>query len=192
MRRICVATGDAGEHARNILNEPELMAHVFASPYLALQPDLCFVAELAGQPLGYVVAARDSVGFFRDWRRHWSPRFVHSHPAPTRRESLLRAGDADVQLRSLLHRPCSMLLPDTETYPSHLHVNVLAGARGRGVGAALLRVLFQALAEAGSPGVQLGVRATNASAHAFYRAMGMTRLSLDDGPAIRFARPLGR
>ncbi|SDQ74338.1 GNAT family N-acetyltransferase [Actinopolyspora saharensis] len=195
VRRICVATGDAGEHARNILREPELMAHVFASPYLLLQPELCFLAESSGQPLGYVVAALDSVEFYRRWEREFSPCFARGHPAPPLGggwDESARADDADEQLRLLLHRPRTMLLPDTDVYPSHLHINVLSGARRMGAGKALLRALFDALAAAGSPGVQLGVRATNASAHAFYRAMGMTRLPLDEGPAIRFGRPLGR
>lgn len=195
VRRICVVTGDAGDHSRNILREPELMAHVFASPYLDLHPELCFVAESAGQTLGYVVAALDSVEFYHRWEREFSPRFARSHPAPPLgggRGEPGRVDDADEQLRVLLHRPRTMLLPDTDVYPSHLHINVLSGARRMGVGRALLRVLFDTLAAAGSPGVQLGVRATNASAHAFYRAVGMTRLPLDEGPAIRFGCPLGR
>ncbi|WP_192827191.1 GNAT family N-acetyltransferase [Actinopolyspora erythraea] len=188
VRRICVATGDAGDHSRHILRDPELIAHVFAGPYLALQPRLCFLAESSGQPLGYVVGALDSVEFYHRWQREWAPAFAADHPLTDTEE---RSADADAQLRLLLHQPLRMLLPDSETYPSHLHINVLSGARRSGVGAALLRTLFAALERAGSPGVQLGVRATNAAAHAFYRAMGMTRLPLDDGPAIRFGRPLG-
>ncbi|MGJ7907185.1 GNAT family N-acetyltransferase [Actinopolyspora sp. H202] len=188
VRRICVATGDAGEHSRHILRDPELMAHVFAGPYLALQPRLCFLAEISGQPLGYVVAALDSTEFYQRWQREWSPAFTASHPLTGSEE---HSDEADEHLRLLLHRPLRMLLPDSGSYPSHLHINVLSGARRNGLGAALLRTLFTALEQAGSPGVQLGVRATNAAAHAFYRAMGMTRLPLDDGPAIRFGRPLG-
>lgn len=186
VHRICVATGDAGEHSRNILREPRLMAYVFADPYLLLQPELCFVAESAGQVLGYVVTALRSDEFYARWMLEWAPRFAASHPA----RDVRAAHDADAWLCALLHHPRRMLADDLDHYPSHLHINVLSGARGQGIGKRLLWTAFTELRRAGSPGVQLGVRPTNAAAHAFYRAMGMTRLPLDDSPGIRFGRPL--
>jgi ribosomal protein S18 acetylase RimI-like enzyme len=83
-----------------------------------------------------------------------------------------------------------MLLSERERYPSHLHINLLPGARRRGTGRRLLSVLFHELARAGSLGVQLGVRADNTGAQAFYRSMGMRQLRSEEQAPVRFGRPL--
>ncbi|MBA8825464.1 ribosomal protein S18 acetylase RimI-like enzyme [Saccharopolyspora lacisalsi] len=186
MHRICVATGDAGNSATAILRDPRLMAYVFAEPYLLLQPELVFVAEWRGTVFGYAVAALNSAEFYARWQLEWAPRFAGSHPASRR----VDPHDADDELRSCLHHPRRMLSIDLDAYPSHLHINLLARARGQGVGRRLLDAVFTDLARAGSPGVQLGVRASNTGAQEFYRATGMTRLPSDGGLAVRFGRPL--
>ena len=83
-----------------------------------------------------------------------------------------------------------MLPPDMDRFPSHLHINLLPGARGQGVGRRLMNTVFSALARSGSPGVQLGVRASNTGALAFYRALHMPQLPSADQNAVRFGRPL--
>lgn len=186
VHRICVATGDGGDPAAGILRDPHLIAYVFADPYLLLQPELAFVAEREGVVLGYVVAALNSAEFYARWQLEWAPRFAGSHPA--RRNADPR--DADDQLRVSLHHPRRMLSADLDSYPSHLHINLVAGARGQGAGRRLLEAVFTELARAGSPGVQLGVRVSNTGAQAFYRATGMTRLPSHGGLAVRFGRPL--
>ncbi len=186
VREICLATGDGGEPAHGILDEPDLMAHVFLDPYLLLQPELAFVAEVDGIVLGYVVAALDSAEFFARWQLEWAPRFCVSHPntphvVVTRADSLLRA---------FLHHPRLMLPSGLAAHPSHLHMSLLAGARRHGAGRALLRAEFAALARAGSPGVQLGVQDDNIGAQAFYEAAGMVRLPPDENAAVRYGRHL--
>lgn len=188
MHRICLATGDGGDPVDRILWDPHLFAYVFAAPYLLLQPELAFVAEAGGTVLGYVVAALDSEEFYARWQLEWSPRFAATHPASSRPD----ARRADSQLRAYLHHPRLMLPRELDQYPSHLHINLLAAARGQGAGRRLLDAVFTELARAGSPGVQLGVRPSNTGAHAFYRAVGMTRLASDDRREVRFGRPLGR
>ena len=186
VRRICLATGDGGDPVHPIMRDPDLFAHVFTDPYLLLQPELAFVAESGGTVLGYVVAALDSEEFYARWQLEWSPRFGATHPASSRPDPR----DADSQLRAYLHRPRLLLPEDLDGYPSHLHINLVAGARGRGGGRRLLDAAFHALARAGSPGVQLGVRPSSTGAHAFYRAVGMRRLPSDDRVEVRFGRPL--
>ncbi|MDR7300903.1 GNAT family N-acetyltransferase [Haloactinomyces albus] len=187
VHRICVATGDAGDPASGILRDPHLAAYVFADPYLLLQPEMAFVAERDdGVVLGYVVAALNSPEFYARWQLEWAPRFVASHPASCAADMR----DADEQLRTLLHQPRRLLSTDLDTYPSHLHINLLESARRQGAGRLLLETLFGELARAGSPGVQLGVRASNTGAQAFYRAIGMDRLASRGGLAVRFGQPL--
>jgi ribosomal protein S18 acetylase RimI-like enzyme len=188
VHRICVATGDAGEPADRILGDPDLIAYVFADPYLLLQPELAFVAEHHGAVVGYAVAALNSEEFYARWQLEWSPRFAATHPSGPETDTR----SADSQLRAFLHRPRLMLPADRNRFPSHLHINLLAGARRQGMGRRLLGAVFGELMRAGSPGVQLGVRADNTGAHAFYRAIGMSQLRSDKQAAVRFGRPLGR
>ncbi|WP_249124588.1 GNAT family N-acetyltransferase [Saccharopolyspora erythraea] len=186
VHRICVQTGDAGDPVHPILDDPDLVAYVFADPYLLLQPELAFVAESGGTVLGYVVAALHTEEFYARWQFEWAPRFAATHPASRR----VDAGSADSQLRAFLHRPRLMVPPHLDRYPSHLHINLLPGARRRGAGKQLMHALFRQLARAGSPGVQLGVRVDNTRAQAFYRATGMSRLASDDRAEVRFGLPL--
>ncbi|GAA2776761.1 GNAT family N-acetyltransferase [Saccharopolyspora taberi] len=186
VHRICVATGDAGEPVHPILADPNLVAYVFADPYVLLQPELAFVAESGGAVLGYVVAALHTEEFYARWQLEWSPRFAATHPASSR----VNARNADSQLRAFLHRPRLMLPPHLDSYPSHLHINLLAQARRQGAGRRLMHAVFGQLARAGSPGVQLGVRVSNTRAQAFYRATGMIRLASHDRSEVRFGLPL--
>jgi ribosomal protein S18 acetylase RimI-like enzyme len=181
-----MATGDAGEPADRILRDPHLVAYVFSDPYVLLQPELAFVAEVNGVVLGYVVAALDTEEFFARWQLEWSPRFAASHPASRH----VNARSADSQLRAFLHHPRLMLPKDLDVYPSHLHINLLNRARGQGAGRRLLEAVCTELGRAGSPGVQLGVRPTNTGAQAFYHATGMIRIASDDRQGVRFGRPL--
>ena len=58
-----------------------------------------------------------------------------------------------------------------DEYPSHLHIDLLAPARGSGLGRALMCRLFAALRRAGSRGVHLQMHASNARAARFYRRL---------------------
>ncbi len=61
-------------------------------------------------------------------------------------------------------------------YPSHLHIDLLPPAQGRGHGRAMIEAVLDSLAAAGSPGVHLGVGATNVRAIGFYEHLGFERL----------------
>ncbi len=43
----------------------------------------------------------------------------------------------------------------TRDYPAHLHINLTAGCRGRGIGSALIEAFAQDAARAGAPGVHV-------------------------------------
>lgn len=59
-------------------------------------------------------------------------------------------------------------------FPAHLHINLLAHARGRGLGRLLLETLLAELRAAGAGGVHLGVARSNTGGQAFYRALGLS------------------
>ena len=62
-------------------------------------------------------------------------------------------------------------------YPSHLHIDLLPRARGRGLGREMMNMLLAELTAKGSPGVHLGMGATNARAERFYRKLGFHELT---------------
>ena len=66
-------------------------------------------------------------------------------------------------------------------YPSHLHIDLLPRAQGRGLGRRLMDTQVAALAGRGSRGVHFFVRAGNQRALGFYRHLGFTQLRDDDG-----------
>jgi ribosomal protein S18 acetylase RimI-like enzyme len=158
---ICVETA-----TQRGLDDLDLIGYVFADPYLALVPELCFVIEDADGVAGYTVGAVDTVDFYRRWRAEWTPRFADRYPKParetTRHDSLVLS----------LHNPERFLPAALGEYPSHLHINLDARARRQGWGTKLLAALFDAQREAGSPGVHLATGTDNARAIAFYHTLG--------------------
>jgi ribosomal protein S18 acetylase RimI-like enzyme len=181
---ICLRTGDAGADASHLVSDPELPGHVYAGPYLALCPELAFVLELPGAVAGYVIGALDTRAFVDAYHERWLPRLAGSHPPPagppaTHEERLL----------DTLHRPELLLEPRFPQHPSHLHINLLARARGRGNGRALIETICAALGAAGSPGVHLGVQRRNERALGFYPRAGFERIHAD-ADAVFFGRNL--
>ena len=65
-------------------------------------------------------------------------------------------------------------------YPSHLHIDLLEKAQGRGIGKAMMLLLLETLREQGSKGVHLGMGAQNDRAFIFYTKLGFTLLDKND------------
>ncbi|MFB9909215.1 GNAT family N-acetyltransferase [Allokutzneria oryzae] len=187
VHQICAATADAGSPMTG-LPDPDIVGHVFAGPYVTLEPDLAFVHEDADGVAGYVIAALDTAAFETRWRAEWSPRFVESHPPP----AVSADPAADAWLREMLHNPASPAPVAFPEFPSHLHIDLLARARGNGNGRRLLDALFDALRAKGSPGVHLLVVQSNTNAIAFYRAVGFTELPTPLPGLRAFGMPLSR
>jgi GNAT superfamily N-acetyltransferase len=197
---ICLRTGADGEDTTDRFTDPRLLGEVYVGPYLALERDLAFVVaddENAGGPAGgpagglvgglvggYVLGARDTATFEERCEASWWPPLRERYPLAD------WPGDGpDAAMVRLLHRPPSADPDVLARYPSHLHIDLLPSCQGGGWGRRLLETLFAALADAGSPGVHLGVSRTNQRAVGFYRRMGFTELS-GDGGGLTMGRPL--
>jgi ribosomal protein S18 acetylase RimI-like enzyme len=174
---ICLRTGADGDDATDRYADPRLLAEVYVGPYLALEPDLAFVVadDAVG---GYVLGVRDTADFERRAEESWWPPLRERYPL----DSAAQGGaDADAGIIRMLHRPHRADPAVLARFPSHLHVDLLPEWQGGGWGRRLLETLFAALADAGSPGVHLGVSRSNERAVAFYRRMGFTELDRDAG-----------
>jgi ribosomal protein S18 acetylase RimI-like enzyme len=182
---VCVRTGAAGEDATHLLRDPALLGHIYAGPYLALEPDLAFVVEDHGGVAGYILGAADTAAFEDRLERDWWPRLRRRYPA------YRTDGDAvfDDLLIALMHSPARTRVDLVATYPSHLHIDLLPRLQGQGWGRRLIDTLVERLRATGSRGLHLGVATANTKAQAFYVAVGFTKLA-DDGVSVTFAMPL--
>lgn len=172
---ICVRTGADGGDARQRFRDPRMLGTFYVGPYLALEPGLAFVLDDAG-PGGYVLAARDTAAFGRTCEERWWPALRAQYPKGTFPE-----GTPDAQIVAMLHDPPPADPDVLRSYPSHLHIDLLPRVQGAGWGRKLITRVMVALAAAGSPGVHLGVSATNERAIGFYRRMGFVDLASGPG-----------
>ena len=137
---VCMRTGHAGQDARPHYPDGDLLPDVFARPYLLAEPELAFVADDAGRPVGYLVGTADTDAFVAWFRRVWLPEVAERHGPPG-----TGASWPDVMLRAL-HQPERMVRPELAGHPAHLHVNLLPEFQRMGLGRQLLAAFLDALA----------------------------------------------
>lgn len=158
--RVCLLTAHHGEPAPAQTVDPDLVADVYARPYLVLEPATSRVLVVDHAVVGYVVGALDSAEFYRRWQQEWTPR------------RLPRPQGADPALVHLLTAPHTALPEAAQEYSSHLHVNLLPQVRGGGWGRRLVVDFLAGLRAGGSRGVHLEVDRANTRAIAFYEQLG--------------------
>lgn len=173
--RVCLLTGDAGKDASHLHDDPDLLGHVYVGAYLKLAPELAFVLEDDGGVCGYVLGALDSRSFYARYVAEWLPPLQARIPRPTAPRAGWSSSD---ELRHLLHEPDLFCPEPYAAYPSHLHIDLLPRAQGRGWGRRMMTTLLDRLRALGSPGVHLGMHVSNARALAFYTALGFHELAL--------------
>ncbi len=170
---ICLRTGDLGGDATGLYDDDDLLGDVYAGPYLLLEPELALVLTDDEGVAGYTLGALDTRAFTRRWRDEWLP-----HVAPRQPNPAVPPETPSDHLRMRLYEP-ERRLPSDEIltdFPSHLHIDLLPRAQGRGLGRALITALFERLRAAGAKGVHLGVHPANERAIGFYRRCGFVEL----------------
>ena len=171
--RVCLQTADSGLDATAIEDDPDAPGHLYAGPYVALETEHSVVVEGPDFVVGFAVGALDTVAFYHRMEREWLPALRQRTRHPGEDASLWRGSDGRRwQIHQRRSEPAAML----ERYPSHVHINLLPEARGGGWGRQALESVMQRLADAGSPGMHLGVARINVKARAFYRALGLEEL----------------
>jgi ribosomal protein S18 acetylase RimI-like enzyme len=185
--RICLLTGDGGNDATSMFEDPWILGHVVAAPYGLFEPSLAFVAEDELGVGGYIVGALDSRAFEMRLEADWWPALRDRYPAPPS-ELPPDQWTPDQRAAGFIHVPPR--LPDelAEDYPSHLHINLVPRLQSQGLGRQLMNTLIRALREQGSVGLHFFVWPANQRAVGFYRHLGFTMISAE-GPVI-FAKDL--
>ncbi len=182
--RVCLGTGDAGDDATRLYEDPNLLGHLYVGPYVCLEPQHAFVLRDGAEVLGYALGALDTASFEERAEKHWWPPLRAMYLPDTPR------GEADAALVRAVHAPDSSPARLLANYPSHLHIDLLPRAQGRGYGRAMIEEVAASLFRAGSTGIHLGVARRNGKAIGFYEHLGFTSLEThEDGLVMGRAAP---
>ncbi|HEY1559643.1 MAG TPA: GNAT family N-acetyltransferase [Caulobacteraceae bacterium] len=183
--RICLATGESGEDASALYEDPDIIGHIYAGPYPRFSPDSCFVAEDAQGVAGYILGALDTRHFEATLEAEWWPSLRARYPDPPRASRAVWTRDEwrAWQINHPFSAPDCLAGP----YPSHLHIDLLPRLQGRGVGRLMIDHWLDRIRAQGSRGAHLGVGRANARALRFYRAYGWREIEGDGSDRKRTA-----
>ena len=171
---VCLKTGDFGRDGEAFYREdPDALGRIFVGPYLAYEPEFSLILEDAQGICGYALGALDSRAFFARYENEWRPELCRQFPAPSGEP----AQWSRVQLvYHWYHHPDYFAPEPYALYPSHLHIDLLPRAQGRGYGRQMLEQVMDKLRGRGSPGAHLGVSVANERAFGFYQRLGFREL----------------
>lgn len=191
VRSLCCRTGNGGDPI-----DPArwpLFAELWIGPYQQLLPEWTYVAEADGQVVGYLTGCPDTAAFRRARRFRVTLRLLVA--IALRRYAWNADARRIVVLALRLRRGAETRLAAgrstgvTRTYPAHLHMNVEAGYRRQGIGAALVGRYTGDLGAAGVPGVHLFC---GEAPRRFYARHGFTDLTACEISPGRWVYHLGR
>ena len=80
---ICLKTGNSGAGAEHIHNDPMVLGHVYAGPYINLEPESAFLLEDEMGVCGYIIGALDTLSFFNKIKSDWLPELQKQYSDPT-------------------------------------------------------------------------------------------------------------
>jgi ribosomal protein S18 acetylase RimI-like enzyme len=171
---VCLKTGDHGDDGEPFFrDDPDALGRIFVGPYLEYEPDLSLLLEDEQGVCGYALAAFDSRTFYDRYEREWRPALCAQFPAPTGDNSTWTRVQA---VHHIYHHPDYFCPEPYDEYPAHLHIDLLSRKHRRGFGQQMMNQLMDRLRAKGSPGVHLGMGASNDRAFRFYTSLGFREL----------------
>ena len=188
---VCLKTGDHGRDGEpHYQDDPDALGRIYVGPYLALEPDFAVVLEDEGGVCGYALGALDSRIFYDRYEREWRPSLCVRFPRPTGDPATWTPAQAAY---AAYHEPDYFCPEPYDVYPSHMHIDLLERAQGRGHGRRMMEEVMERLRRRGSPGAHLGVSTRNARALGFYARLGfreLTRVGTDADGCVYLGRRL--
>lgn len=181
LARVCLLTGAHGDDATGAFCDDDVLADVYALPYLEGPGCEAYVLDVSGTPLGYVVGTADSAAFQEWFSREWWP---------ARRGDRTPQTPGDEWLLPSADDPTRCHIDRLDEFPAHLHIDLLPEMQGHGWGRRLMDTMMAALAHRGAHGIHVGVSLHNAPAQAFYPKLDFTPIAEDDSTRF-WARSLG-
>jgi ribosomal protein S18 acetylase RimI-like enzyme len=171
---VCLKTGDAGNDATQLHDDPRALGHIYVGPYMKLEPEFAFVLEDHLGVCGYVLGALDSVKFYQAYLNEWLPPIRVQHPEPTGNPATWTPTE---KIYYEYYHPDIFYPQPINKYPSHMHIDLLSRAQGQGWGTRMVGTLVDELKRKGSPGVHLAMNAVNYRAYGFYQKLGFHQLA---------------
>jgi len=171
---IALKTGDSGQDASALHDDPKLIGHIYAAPYALLEPARAFVAEDEAGVAGYIVGTADTHAFDARLEAEWWPELRAQYEDPVAKPPA--SWSADERRQYVIHHPYKTPARIVAAYPAHLHINLLPRLQGRDVGRRLVEHFLEAMRQAGARGVHLGCGATNTRALHFYARYGFSEI----------------
>ncbi len=175
VRTIACDTADRGSPVESFFADREVFADLITRYYTDLEPASVWIAEEAGKIVGYLTGCIDSRRFIRCMALRIIPAVLARIVA----RGLWRNREA----RRFLARNLSLWVRygtektvDYSRYPSHLHINLAPGVRGRNLGGELVARFEQQARERGSGGIHCSVREDSEKARRFFERMGFAAM----------------
>jgi len=176
---ICLKTGNSGQDATHLFSDPLVLGHIYVGPYMEFEPQSVFILEDDQGPCGYIMGVLDSQTYYQWMHSEWLPKIRVDYKKPTGNPDIW---DETEKITNLLFHPVSQrLLPD---FPSHLHIDLLSRAQGKGQGKLMMDRFIDYLRYNKIPGVHLELSSSNDRAFNFYRKYGMQELDRDNESII--------
>ncbi|HOW65603.1 MAG TPA: GNAT family N-acetyltransferase [Candidatus Paceibacterota bacterium] len=171
---VCLKTGDSGRDGEPFYREdPDALGRIYVGPYLVFEPGLSLILEDDQGVCGYALGAFDSRSFYARYEAEWRPALCARFPAPQGDPSQWTRAQ---QVYHGYHHPDYYCPEPYQDYPSHMHIDLLERAQGRGYGRRMMEQIMSELRQRGSPGVHLGVSVVNTPALGFYQRLGFREL----------------
>ena len=168
---ICLKTGNSGRGAEHLHDDPMILGHIYAGPYISLEPESAFVLEDEIGVCGYIIGTLNTKSFYNKVKSDWLPKLQKKYTDPIESSKPWNKDEKCIHL--LFHPEIPLDLPDN---PSHLHINLLTRARGQGLGKKMMDHFMNNLKDRGSKGLHLGLGIKNYPAYTFYLKYGMIEL----------------
>ena len=176
---ICLKTGNSGQDATHLFSDPLVLGHIYVGPYMEFEPQSVFILEDDQGPCGYIMGVLDSQTYYQWMHSEWLPKIRVNYKKPTGNPD---TWDETAKIRDLLFHPVSQrLFPD---FPSHLHIDLLSRAQGKGQGKLMMDRFIDYLRYNKISGVHLELSSKNDRAFNFYRKYGMQELDRDNESII--------
>ncbi len=171
---VCLKTGNHGDDGEPFYrDDPDALGRIFVGPYLKFEPQLALMLEDEAGVCGYALGALDSRSFYERYEQEWRPELCKQFPEPKGKPANWTRSQT---IHYLYHHPEYFCPEPYEIYPAHLHIDLMQRAHRQGHGGRMMNELMSRMRDQGTPGVHLGMAASNDRAYQFYRKLGLVDL----------------
>ncbi len=142
----------------------EFILHIFCDYYIENEGENCFVLSDDGKAVGYIICAENYDNFEKTYNEKYIPLVSHMNEG----------------FKSWAATTYELHKKYRESYPAHLHIDILPSYQRFGWGGRLLNTLEEHLKRKNISGVMLTTGTDNKTACNFYKKHGFEVLEIKD------------